>query len=195
MKPGGGKQKGAAFERKMCKALSRWVSFPYHSDRDDLFWRSAMSGGRATLAKKDNTGRKLQEGDISALGGTDEEAKLAAKFLEFVSIECKFLADCKLESFIMDNKGPLRKALDQASENCSYTKAPLVLAKSNRRDVIMLAHPLFFQGFGMPTYVDILCLNISICFWIDFINVTNAKRILRKTWERDMKDAADMVNG
>ena len=56
------KQKGAEFERKICKQLSRWID----SNREDLFWRSAMSGGRATL--KSNKGEVSgQAGDITSI--------------------------------------------------------------------------------------------------------------------------------
>ena len=48
-KPGYGKQKGGEYERTVCKKLSLWVS---NGTRDDIFWRSAMSGGRATLQRK-----------------------------------------------------------------------------------------------------------------------------------------------
>ena len=36
--------KGSEFEREMCKCLSLWWT---DSKRDDVFWRSAQSGGRA----------------------------------------------------------------------------------------------------------------------------------------------------
>lgn len=53
--------KGSSFERDVCKQLSLWWG-----GRDDIFWRTSMSGGRATVRGK--TGRKThgQYGDISA---------------------------------------------------------------------------------------------------------------------------------
>jgi len=47
MRKGGGKAKGASFERDICRRLSLWVSA---GKQEDVFWRSAMSGGRSTVA-------------------------------------------------------------------------------------------------------------------------------------------------
>src|SRR5215216_6431446 len=38
--------KGPQWEREVCRALSLWVT---NGERVDVFWRSAMSGGRATV--------------------------------------------------------------------------------------------------------------------------------------------------
>ena len=51
MRKGGGKEKGSSFERLVCKRMSMWLS---KGERDDLFWRSAMSGGRATVQLRDD---------------------------------------------------------------------------------------------------------------------------------------------
>ncbi len=45
MKAGGGKAKGGAFERKICKMMSEWWG-----DKD-AFWRSPGSGARGTVSK------------------------------------------------------------------------------------------------------------------------------------------------
>jgi hypothetical protein len=45
----GRSKKGAGFERQMCKELSLWWS---NGNRDDIFWRTAGSGARATSRKK-----------------------------------------------------------------------------------------------------------------------------------------------
>lgn len=37
--------KGSVFEREICKALGRWWT---DGERDDIFWRTAGSGARAT---------------------------------------------------------------------------------------------------------------------------------------------------
>ena len=49
MRKGGGKAKGSSFERLICKELSLWITGGEHQD---VFWRSAMSGGRSTVAMK-----------------------------------------------------------------------------------------------------------------------------------------------
>lgn len=57
-----GKGKGSGFERDVCKQLSLW----WTGTRDDVFWRSASSGGRATQRHSKNQSTFGQHGDISA---------------------------------------------------------------------------------------------------------------------------------
>lgn len=56
------KNKGSSFERKICKKLSMWWA-----GRDDIFWRTAGSGGRATQRAKHKCGTVNSAGDICAL--------------------------------------------------------------------------------------------------------------------------------
>jgi hypothetical protein len=58
------KQKGSDFERQICKDLSLWWS---GGERDDIFWRTSLSGGRATVRRKSGKKTDLQCGDISAI--------------------------------------------------------------------------------------------------------------------------------
>ena len=56
--------KGSSFERKMCKEFSLWWT---NGERDDVFWRTAMSGGRATVRARKGMGTHGQYGDLSAI--------------------------------------------------------------------------------------------------------------------------------
>lgn len=58
------KGKGSAYERDFCKRLSLWFS---GNRRDDIFWRSQNSGGRATQRKKTQQTTYGQSGDIQAV--------------------------------------------------------------------------------------------------------------------------------
>jgi hypothetical protein len=64
MRPGGGHAKGAQFERDICKRLSGWWT---DGGRDDVFWRTPQSGGRAT--RRGQKGQKTfgHHGDIQAI--------------------------------------------------------------------------------------------------------------------------------
>jgi hypothetical protein len=64
MKTGGGHQKGSSFERELCKQFSLWIS---HGERDDVFWRTAGSGARATQRLKQNKQTCNSDGDICCL--------------------------------------------------------------------------------------------------------------------------------
>lgn len=55
--------KGARFERELCKKLSLWWTA---GKRDDVFWRSAGSGGMATNRAKRGGSAYGQHGDIQA---------------------------------------------------------------------------------------------------------------------------------
>ncbi len=75
-----GKSKGSAFEREICQKLSIWWS---SKNDDDLFWRSAGSGSRATMRGRKGKQTKGQGGDIVATDGR------GAAFLRFFSVELK----------------------------------------------------------------------------------------------------------
>lgn len=75
-----GKNKGNTFERLICKELSLWWT---DQERDDVFWRSASSGGRATqrFARGKTTAGAC--GDICAVDPIGEP------LLKLVTIELK----------------------------------------------------------------------------------------------------------
>lgn len=58
-----GKNKGSKFEREICKLFSLWWT---DRERDDVFWRTSNSGGRATFRAKKGRGTFGQYGDIQA---------------------------------------------------------------------------------------------------------------------------------
>jgi len=121
------KQKGSAFERYVCKELSKWVT---SSDREDIFWRSAMSGGRATLIGKK---ADAQLGDISAINHLGQP--LLAKFF----IECKFYKDLNFDSFLYSNTGELAKIVEDNYYRATDNSRVLMLVfKENRRDAMVL---------------------------------------------------------
>lgn len=62
MKIGGGSQKGSEFERSICKQLSLWWT---NGERDDIFWRTAGSGGRGTQRSKKGQTTAGGHGDLT----------------------------------------------------------------------------------------------------------------------------------
>lgn len=62
--------KGSEFERRLCKTLSLWWS---HGERDDLYWRSSMSGGRATFRARKNKTTAGHYGDITSTDALGSE--------------------------------------------------------------------------------------------------------------------------
>jgi len=74
------RQKGSNFEREMCKLLSRWWT---DKERDDIFWRTSQSGGRATQRAKGGKSTYGSYGDIAAVD------PIGAPLLKAFTIELK----------------------------------------------------------------------------------------------------------
>jgi len=154
MRPGGGKEKGASFERQVCRDLSGWIS---KGERDDLFWRSAMSGGRATAGAKHGILRPTQTGDISSLfaKGDIHEGR-AAIFIREVVAECKFLADLRLEHYLFNDAGPIALAWHQAyttakaNRNNGHPRCPFLVLRQNRKKTLVITSLRVFDLVGMP---------------------------------------------
>jgi len=127
MKSGGGKAKGGEFERKICKELSLWVSQGKH---DDLFWRSAMSGGRATVRGKKGKETASGHGDITAV--TPEGNLLT----DFFVIECKSHKSLGFDLHLYGH-GPLAEIWDKLRKECGNDKKPILVLKENRRSALI----------------------------------------------------------
>lgn len=129
---GGGKRKGSAFEREICVALSRWVT---NGKRDDVFWRSAMSGGRATIHHRKGTSIR-QSGDICAVA--PEGHGLTSKWF----IECKHLKHVGLGELMIKGTGPLREIWNKTREQAvRHRLDPMLIIKQNMWPVIVISRP------------------------------------------------------
>lgn len=72
--------KGSQFERQICKQLSLWWTV---GERDDIFWRSSQSGGRATQRMKFGKKTFGSYGDVAAVD------PFGQPLLEYWTIELK----------------------------------------------------------------------------------------------------------
>ena len=72
--------KGSSFEREICKELSLWYT---GGERDDIFWRTSISGGRATQRAKSGKKTAGSCGDVAAIDPIGEP------FVGSFSIELK----------------------------------------------------------------------------------------------------------
>lgn len=131
MKAGGGKQKGSAFEREVCKRLGLWIT---EGASEDVFWRSAMSGGRSTLLARKGKEAARQAGDICAVA--PEGHVLTDKFF----VECKFYRDLSILSFLFGKqRGALHNFWQTAKEQAAkHRKNPMLIAKQNLEQTIVL---------------------------------------------------------
>lgn len=132
MRKGGGKQKGASFEREVCKALSLWVSA---DTQEDVYWRSAMSGGRSTVAFKKGKRLAAQSGDISCIHSIGQT--FANKFY----VECKAYRDLQFQGLVT-GKGHLIKFWDETKKQCKqYDKLPMMVVRQNMiKPMVCLSH-------------------------------------------------------
>lgn len=124
-------QKGAEYERKTCGRLSHWVS---DSLREDCFWRSAMSGGRANLPSRRKQGQRFdaQSGDISAIR---PEGQL---LLKLFMVECKWYKNLNMEAPIFGRAGVITafwKKLRKEAKNRGVR--PMLFGKQNRRGEVL----------------------------------------------------------
>jgi len=125
------KEKGAEFERTVCTKLSLWVS---DYTREDVFWRSAMSGGRATIKIKKNRGRKFDAhaGDVAA---THELGHL---LITLFIVECKAWKEMQLGHPITGDGGFLEKVWIRTYDQCSASRQPFLVLKQNYRQIIVV---------------------------------------------------------
>lgn len=127
--------KGSGFEREVCKELSLWWT---DQERDDVFWRTAGSGARASVRSK--VGRKTfgQHGDI---GCTDP---IGAPLMDLLLMELKRGYSSHTLQDILDKK---RTAAQQTWETwwqqtvesweASGVYSWLMICRRNQRDALV----------------------------------------------------------
>lgn len=143
------KQKGSAFEREICKALALWIS---DGERKDVFWRSATSGGRATIALTQGDTLSAQAGDISAVH------ELGHKLLNRFYIECKFYKDLEVGNLIFGtHTGTLYQFIDHVTADAKrYSKHPMLIVKQNQRPTLMIIDAAGYDILGCKNYTNAL---------------------------------------
>lgn len=123
MRQGGGKQKGAQFEREVCRRLSLWVS---NNTTEDCYWRSAMSGGRSTVAARKGKRLAAQAGDISCIN------KIGEWLTNLFFIECKNYRDLEIEKAIYGRGVFVEFWAEAEAQSIQYGKLPMLIAKQNQ---------------------------------------------------------------
>lgn len=168
MKRGGGKQKGASFERAVCWDLSRFID---PNGDDTLFWRAAMSGGRATVQHRRGIKNQTQAGDISCVHP-------AGHFLtENFVLECKFYRDLDIEASLLTNRGKLAafwKVLQALASK--HERHPLLIAKQNRTDTLVLfdrpGYSVFKTYKGTPKLlIESHLMGALVCMYNDVLKL------------------------
>lgn len=159
MNGAGSKAKGGAFEREVCKRLSLWLSEGKH---DDLLWRSAMSGGRATVQFKKGRANRTQAGDISAIAPQGE--KLTRLFL----IECKFYRSLDLLGlFREDRAGGIASFWSKCKSDAEKaTRLPLLIAKQNRFPELVVVDERGASRLDLASPVAFFPPSGALVYWL-----------------------------
>lgn len=133
-KKGGGSRKGSGFEREICTTLSMW-----YCNRDDTLWRTAGSGGRATVRGRKGKTTLGGSGDVWS---TDPMSK---PLMDFVTFEVK-RGYSKFTPFDMLDKKPKAKKqqwemwMEQAelSRKNAGSKYWAIISRRNQRDTVIM---------------------------------------------------------
>jgi hypothetical protein len=137
MKGGAGKRKGGGFERVVAKLLSLWVT---GGRLEDVFWRSSMSGGRATIGR----GKVRQAGDICAV------APEGTSLVEHFFIECKAYRRLGIPEFLLRGSGPLATFWKVAvRESAKYQRVPMLIARQNGLPAFVIMHRQVLLPFAL----------------------------------------------
>jgi hypothetical protein len=159
----------------VCKHLSLWVT---GGKKEDVFWRSAMSGGRATVGGRKGKDLARQAGDITSVA---PEGHLLT---DDYYIECKFYRDLRLDAFLL-GKGPLAKMWKTAlTEAKRYKRSAMLIARQNNTPTLMLVQDdhttrYHFTGVGgkAVTYMgdSVAVVNPLECLVYLFDDVTKVR--------------------
>lgn len=125
-----GKQKGASFEREVCRDLSRFVD---PDGTDTLFWRSSMSGGRGTLHRRKGVRNTTQLGDVTCVHESGHW------LTQLFYLELKFYRDLDLANSLVNGRGKLASFWRETAERAAEAeREPLLIAKQNRFETLVV---------------------------------------------------------
>ncbi len=140
---GGGKAKGSSFERYALKRLSLWVS---DGKRDDLFWRSATSGARATFQLRTKGIINLtQSGDLTAIDPA------GFPFASQALVEFKHLKRLQISEGLIKGTGSLAQFWKRACADAkTYGKQPVLIARQNMLPTLLIVRSDSILFAGAP---------------------------------------------
>ena len=133
MRPGGGKQKGSAFEREIAKKLSLWWS---SGEDARVFWRSASSGQIKAHG---------MAGDITSVHGGEA-------FTSKVFIECKCGKQVDLTDWFRNSskkRSNIKEWWAKAQEESATVQCPFIwlVVKRDREDTLVVTNKEFIEFF------------------------------------------------
>ena len=135
-----GKAKGSAFERDICRTLTEYVT---GNKRPEVFWRTAGSGGKASIERKLGIKNAIMAGDICCV---NPRKKKAVAFTSVFSVECKFYKSFSFDSLLLQEKNlVLNWWFKCVKEARASDKQPLLIFKKNNYPAFVAIFKSFYD--------------------------------------------------
>jgi len=183
--------KGGAYEREMCRFLSLWWT---GGKREDVFWRTACSGARATIRSKVNKKTFGSYGDIAVVD------PIGLPLVHAFTVELKRGYPSSTAVDILDSQNSryldwFKKA--EATSTLAGSRSWLLIHKRDRRDALIFIPflvfrllPLKFVERSVITYGAIKqgdVSKVSCCRLDDFV-VNVHRKDIEGLLDNDYKD-------
>lgn len=170
--------KGSAFERKVCKELSLWWT---EDKRDDVFWRTSQSGGRATTRRKKSQKTAYSYGDVTFID------PIGKPFIDncLLELKCGYTNEIEVLDFIDKTKGKpqLLKWWEKAEKENKIAKREyiLIIFKRNfHKPCVFISQQLlskmisYFGGFDNVIKINMNDRRFTIILFDEFLNKCNS---------------------
>lgn len=141
------KAKGGRGERLIAVELSKWLS---SGQREDLLWRSSMSGGRATVARKKQKDLRTQAGDLSAIHPDGQP------FINAFYPEIKFYKNLNYSGITTETGHLVNFWKSTVTEAAAYNRSPMLITKENNRPIIIFMQVRGLRRIGLSTEQSII---------------------------------------
>jgi len=172
MRPGGGKHKGGAFERDVCRRISRfWSAGAF----DDLLWRAASSGAKGTVTRTKN---KAFHADIVAT------SPLTEPLMKVFSIECKFYKNIDITEILRGLKNnKILTFWGQTLKSARLSgRRPALIARRNMFPTMLIIQTVDMHTFActMKKAIPYMTLGdkLSVFNFEEFLENVNHKKFV-----------------
>ena len=156
-----GAGKGSAFERTMSKMLSLWWTA---DERDDIYWRTASSGGRATMRRQRGKSTFGGAGDVQAVDPIGQPLM----DLCTIEIKCGYSTTSILD--IVDRSDRMAKQVwdvwlrQVVKESRSIGGGWMLISKRCKREIMVFINlPVYSllldAGAGLDTVTPLITVN------------------------------------
>jgi len=163
-------KKGPKWEREVAVMLSNWWT---EGERDDVFWRTAGSGARATTRAKKGKRTANSSSDLCAL---DDVGRPLVK-LCLIEDKRGYNKDFSVIDMIDKKKGApplLKKWLDKANTECIYSGRifPIIILKRDRRVPVVILNDELIDELNSDSCLDnFLCSGSYIKLCLEYNDV------------------------